>query len=343
MATNYIGADVDCKMTELAVERKGKVVMRDRVPTDIRSISNFLRSLSGRKEMVIEESPMAGWLYRNLRHKVDKLVVCDPRRNKLISSDGDKSDAHDAGDLSALLRGGYLREVYHTDDPERLALKDMVALYHDRVRDAVRQINQLRAYGRCHGLTIPGRVVEDPARRGLWLEQLPSAIAKRLSIQWIGLDAVTKQVRMTRREMSRLSKAYSIIAHWRDLPGIGPIRAVTLFAYLDCPGRFATPKKLYKYCGIGLKRFASGSDKYGRPRPGKLRLFRHTNHKLKDAILGAALSAIGQSKNPFAAQYRRMLQNGVTESNARHTVARKVLIVMWGMWKTNGRYDESLV
>ncbi len=343
MVTNYIGADVDCKMTELAVERKGKIVMRDRVPTDIRSIGNFLHSLSGRKEMVIEEGPMAGWLYRNLRDKVDRLVVCNPRRNQLISSDGDKSDAMDAGALSTLLRGGYLQEVYHTDDVERLALKDMVALYHDRVRDAVRQINKLRAYGRCHGLTIPGRIVENPPLRSLWLRDLSSAIAKHLSIQWIGLDAVTKQVRMVRRETSRRAKAYPTISHWQDLPGIGPIRAVTLFAYLDCPGRFATPKKLYKYCGIGLRRFASGSDKYGRPRPGKLRLFRHTNHKLKDAILGAALSAIVQSKNPFAAHYRRMLQNGVTESNARHTVARKVLIVMWGMWKTNGRYDESLV
>jgi len=30
MVTNYIGADVDCKMTELAVERKGKIVARER-------------------------------------------------------------------------------------------------------------------------------------------------------------------------------------------------------------------------------------------------------------------------------------------------------------------------
>jgi len=131
MVTNYIGADVDCKMTEMAVERQGKIVMRDRVPTDIRSISNFLSSISGRKEMVIEEGPMAGWLYRNLGRKVDRFVVCDPRRNKLISCDGDKDDAIDAGDLTSLLRGDYLREVYHTDDVGRLALKEIVALYHD--------------------------------------------------------------------------------------------------------------------------------------------------------------------------------------------------------------------
>jgi transposase len=147
-------------MTELAVECKGKVVARDRVPTDIKSLSSFLGSISGKKEMVVEEGPMAGWLYRNLRGKVDRFVVCDPRRNKLISCDGEKDDAIDAGDLAVLLRGGYLREVYHTDDEDRLALKEIVALYHDRVRDAVRQINKLRGYCRCHGIEIPGRIVK---------------------------------------------------------------------------------------------------------------------------------------------------------------------------------------
>ena len=88
---------------------------------------------------------------------------------------------------------------------------------------------------------------------------------------------------------------------------------------------------------------ACGSDKEGRPKTGKLRLFRGVNRRLKDAIMGAALSAICQSSNPFADHYERMVRNGVTPSNARHTVARKMLSVMWGMWKTNCQYDENLV
>ena len=67
MAISYIGADVDCKMTEFAVEKNGKITDRDRVPTDIRSMSNFLSSISGRKIMTVEEGPMAGWLYGYLK------------------------------------------------------------------------------------------------------------------------------------------------------------------------------------------------------------------------------------------------------------------------------------
>ena len=59
--------------------------------------------------------------------------------------------------------------------------------------------------------------------------------------------------------------------------------------------------------------------------------------------MGAALSAIGQSNNQFANHYRKMIRNGATLSNARQTVARKMLTVMWGMWKSNSRFNESLV
>jgi len=294
--------------------------------------------------MVIEEGPMAGWLYRNLKDDVDKLVVCDPRRNKLIGGDGEKTDPIDAQNLAMLLRGGYLREVYHTQDQQRVAFKETVALYHDRVRDAVRQINKLRSCCRSYGIRMPARALKDPLFRRDWVVQLGLvSLCKQLNILWLGFDTASKQVRMAKRELARQAKAYPIISYWKQLPGIGLIRAATLFAYLDTPWRFKTPKKLWKYSGVGLKRFASGSDNQGRPKPGNVRLFRYVNRKLKSAILGAATSAINMSDNPFRTHYRRMLTNGVTESNARHTVARKMLTVMWGMWKTNCRYNSSLV
>jgi len=145
MSTYYIGADVHNNSTELAIEKRNKIIARYSVPTTIPAISNVLDSLQGKKYLAIEEGPMAGWLYRNLNKKVDKFIASDPRRNKLISSDGDSDDRIDATKLASLLRGNYLRAVYHSDDDQRSELKHWVALYHDRVRDAVRHINKIRA------------------------------------------------------------------------------------------------------------------------------------------------------------------------------------------------------
>lgn len=231
MKTYYIGADVDCVMTELAVERNGTIVARDRVPTDIRSLGSFLNSITGRKIMTVEEGTMAGWLYRNLRSKVDEFVVCDPRRNKLICCDGDKDDKIDAADLAMLLRGGYIRKVYHTEDEDRLALKQVVALYHDRVRESVRQMNKIRDCCRSYGVKIPPGITRYLSVRAQWLRQLsPPVLTHQLSIRWIGFDAVAAQVKMVRQEMIRRSKSYPIIGFWKDLPGVGPVRAITLFS-----------------------------------------------------------------------------------------------------------------
>jgi transposase len=344
MDTSYIGADVDCKMTELAVTRSGEVIRRDRVPTDIVSLREFLATVKGPKIMVMEEGPMSGWLYRNLRGDVDRFVVCDPRRNKAVYDDGDKADPLDAEALGQLQRGGFTREVYHSVDEERVALKEMVALYHDRVQDAVRQVNKLRAQARAYGARVPSMALAHQRIRASWMETVqPEALRERLAILWQGWDMVRSQSKMAKVNLSRRAQKEPAIAAWQDVPGIGLIRAATLYAYLDTPWRFATEKKLYKYCGLGLKRTASGTDKNGRPKEGRLCLYRRANHRLKDCLLGAAVGAMSGGENPFRQYYRKCLGEGMTQSNARHALGRKILRVLWGLWKTSRRYDESLV
>ena len=101
MATWYIGADVDSKMTELAMDN-GREVRRQRVPTTISALKEALAAVGGHKRLTFEEGPMAQWLYRNLQDDVAELIVCDPRRNRLITDDGDKADPIDAGKLAEL-------------------------------------------------------------------------------------------------------------------------------------------------------------------------------------------------------------------------------------------------
>ena len=317
---------------------------RYRVPTSIPAIVNVLDSIQGKKYLAIEEGPMSGWLYRNLHDKLEQFISSDPRRNKLIASDGDKDDKIDAGKLASLLRGGFLRAIHHSDDDGRAELKHWVSLYHDRVRDAVRGINKIRARCRMHGVTISRSILRDPASRINWLLKTNhNALANQLKMLWIGYDATVQQVKFAKRQLSALSKKYDIIQQWSLLPGIGPIRATAVFAYLDTPWRFKKKNKLWKYCGVGLQRSTSGTDKKGRPKPARLKLPWAVNRTLKNAVLGAALSAINQKDNIFKDYYERMLKDGIVPSNARHAVARKMLTVMWAMWKTNSQFNKNSV
>jgi transposase len=157
------------------------------------------------------------------------------------------------------------------------------------------------------------------------------------------LDAIVQQVRQCYRQLSKRSKAYPIVGSWQALPGVGLIRSATLLAYLDTPWRFPNRNKLCKYCGVGIERTSSGKDRFGQPKPGLLQLAWQVNRRLKNAVMGATITAINQGHNPFAARYEELLHYGLTASNARHTVARRLVTVMWGMWKSNQPYDPEMV
>lgn len=345
MTVHYIGADVDSRMTNLAVERNGRVIREFCVPTTIAALREVLESIGRPRWLTFEEGPMADWLARNLRAAVEELLICDPRRNALINQDGDKDDVIDARKPAALYRGGYLREVHHSDDPRRVELKQWVGLYHDRVREAVRQVNKIR--GRCwqHGLRPRRGALRNAKARQDWLRELEGQPAKaQMELLFMGFDTAARQAALARKMILTLSRGAEVVKQWQELPGVGPIRAITLYAYLDTPWRFGgNSRKLWKYCGVGLERSSSGKDRRGRMRIGQLQLAWQVNRRLKDAVMGAAVSAIGQGKNVFAQQYERLVSNGLSRDNARHTVARKLLTVLWGMWKSGARFDPRQV
>ena len=341
MVVHYIGADVHSNNTELAIERKGQIIERYAVPTSIRAIRQVLDQIPSPKYLAFEEGPLAGWLSRNLKDHVDGLVASDPRRNKWIASDGDKDDRIDAAKLVALLRGGYLRPVYHSDDLQRLWLKRWVALYHDRVRAATRAINKIRALARLEGQRVPRGALRDVATRQSWLDTLDHDLAEALGLLWRGYDRHRTEVRLAKRQMTRRGRAFPIIAYWQALPGVGPIRSATLFAYLDTPWRFQKKSQLCKYCGVGLQRSSSGQDRRGRDRPARLELFRQVNRRLKDAVMGMTMSAIRSRANVFRDHYEERIRHGALASNARHATARKLLTVMWGMWKSQRPFDAA--
>src|SRR5713101_6395181 len=64
--------------------------------------------LRGNLSVTFEEGTWSAWLYDLLNPLVEKLVVCNPRKNALLK-DGNKSDRIDARKLAELLRGNQLK------------------------------------------------------------------------------------------------------------------------------------------------------------------------------------------------------------------------------------------
>ncbi len=93
----------------------------------------FFAGLRGTLSVTFEEGTWAAWLYDLRRPHVDKLVVCNPRKNALLK-DGNKSDRIDARKLADLLRGNHLKPVYHGETGVRM-LRELARSYLTIVKD----------------------------------------------------------------------------------------------------------------------------------------------------------------------------------------------------------------
>src|SRR5207249_3836411 len=117
-----------------------------------------------------EETPQAEWLYEVLRTQVSEVIVCDPRRNKLLG-EGSKTDKVDARKLADLLRTGMLRSVYHGHEATR-KLKELVRAYETLSKDTQRTMARIKAIFRGRGMRTPGRGIYQAKQRDRWMETL---------------------------------------------------------------------------------------------------------------------------------------------------------------------------
>ena len=340
-AQHYIALDTHCEFCEMVtVSKSGKIVKRGRCDTAIPALVDLLDGIRRPRVLTFEEGPLADWLARHLRPHVDQLIVCDPRRNALIAKESDKDDPIDAERLAQLLRGGYLKEVHQAESLDRTVLKQHVSFYHDRVRERVRQGHQLVAQLRRHGIFASISDVVHPDERARLWRKLPDRKVLRDDLQKVlqVYELLVEQEGELRTELTRLARRQEPVRRFEKIPGIGWIRAITFYVYLDTPWRFPSKSALYRYCGVGLERRHSGKG------PMRIRLTAGGNRRLKDLLLGAARSAATQGDNPFADKFHYWtIEEGIHPSTARRNVARTIASTMWSLWKTGSQYDPARV
>ena len=76
-------------------------------------------------------------------------------------------------------------------------------------------------------------------------------------------------------------------------------------------------------------------------RPARLELAWQVNRRLKNVVMGMTTSAIRSHPNVFRDYYEDRIRQGALASNARHATARKMLTVMWGMWKSQRPFEAA--
>jgi len=343
----YIGMDVHKDSTTAVVlDAQGNRVMQVTLRTEGTVLVDFVRGLSGRLHLTLEEGTYSAWLHALLSPWVEKLIVCNPRQNALLKQ-GNKSDPIDARKLAELLRLGSLSAVYH-GAPEMRTLKELAASYATLVQDGTRVMNRLKSLYRGRGIPCGGTQVYSPRHRARWLEQLVEPGARqRAKLLYQELDLLLQLRPQARRALLAQSRQHPAQKILRTIPGLGPVRVALLLAWLQTPHRFRNKRKLCGYGGLGL--LTRGSAQY-RLEKGELVVSpkgvmvrglnpAHNTH-LKDIFKGAALAAC-QRPGPLREAYERLLREGTQEHLARLTLARKIATLVLTLWKRGERFDAQ--
>ncbi|MEP6934837.1 MAG: IS110 family transposase [Nitrospirota bacterium] len=125
------------------------------------------------------------------------------------------------------------------------------------------------------------------------------------------------------------------------IPGIGTATAAVLVGKAGDINRFASPAHFVGYFGVFPEENSSGVDKDGKPLPlGSLRMSRKGNDLVRHYLWNAARSAIRH--NPaIATLYHRLKDKGTRGDVALGHCMRKLLHLVFAVWKTNRPFDPK--
>jgi transposase len=343
----YIGLDVHQATISVAVlDSKGKLIMESILETKAATILEFLAGLRGTLSVTFEEGTWAAWLYDVLKPHVDKLVVCNPRKNALLK-DGNKSDRIDAHKLADRLRLDDLRPVYHGETGVR-TLRELARSYLTIVKDLTRVMNRLKALYRSWAIPCAGRDVYYTRHRDEWLGKIKQiGVRQRAEQLYQQLDMLPHLRQQARRELLLESRKHAITAKLRQIPALGPIRCALAVALIQTPHRFRTKRQLWAYSGLALETRTSGEHCFvnGQLRRSKKQisirgLNKDHNHDLKALFKGAATRASVQP-GPFQDFYQRSLAKGIKPTMVRLTLARKIAAITLTLWKKGESFDAE--
>ena len=325
MYEHYIA--LDWSKSNMAIARmtkKGKKVHVEDIPSNISYLKDYLKNLKGKKILTLEESTSSQWLYSELKLFVNKLLVCDPYRNRLLS-EGANNDKIDATKLVYLNKAGLLKEVYHSGE-DFIYLRKLVSGYNDVVKSIVRLKNQRSSVFQSVGL--------DHKRDEFSSENVSDDFVLLRSEQLISEHEKIKEEYV--KEFKKLGRKHKEIRLLKSVPGIDDIHAVQIMSAVVDIGRFPSKGHFLSYCGLIKHEKISGGRSYGKKAS---RYYRPLKQVFKVAAHSVTRERCNNSLKALYEYY--MKENNKSSQMAKHNVSRRLAILVYGILKSGKRYDPN--
>lgn len=237
----------------------------------------------------------------------------------------------------------YLESIGHKSKTDKLDGRGLAQMASERRLEPWKPISvhilELRTLIRHRQALIDNQTQLSNQLHALQHSQLPARqviislkeLLKKLDKQQ---DKIEKKIHeLAQKDKAFYEKVQLIIT---SLKGVGLISLLGILAETNGFGNFTNIQQLVSYAGLDIIENQSGQ------RKGKTRISKQGNARIRHLLYMPALSLIRCQVNPFFDFYNRLVaRNGGIKMKAIVAVQRKLLILLYTLWKKEQPFIEN--
>jgi transposase len=338
MAMTYCGLDLHAKSSSFClVNRRGKRISEGEVPSSRRGFETLIEHGGGEEvRVVLEASTRSRWAAEVLGGLGAQVVVVDPRKVRVIAETKHKTDRTDARILADLLRTGALPKGLWQVPRETRELRDQVRLRWGLVRQRASLMLRARSMLASVGINLGKRALasESTWERMLKRRDVPASMKRLLEILHDCMKDLGQAIEKVEQEYAARLQAPEV-RRLQEIPGVGPVVALTTVGGLGSPTRFKDSRTAAAYTGLVPSERSSGEVR----RRGHIT--KRGPSELRRVWIQAAQAALRMRDHPLKTWAHRLVYRR-GRAVAVVALARRMFRWAFAMWRDGKPFDARL-
>jgi len=343
----WVGLDVgEREMMVCVINADGMRVREEMIPASTAALDMLLRPMRRGNIAVVamEAGSTSIRLARGLAHLKYDVAVFETRQlGTYLGIRQNKTDRNDARCIAEVARTGrgIVSEVL-VKSSECQRVRSLLAMRQNFVRMRVSGESGLRGLLHLYG----GKLSHSSTAKMLRLH-VSAEIARLKKEEKIDLreeadpmlcvcEAMRLYLEGLSKKLAAMAKANPVCRLFMEIPGVGPLTALSFYSAIDDPFRFARNEDVGPYLGLVPRVRQSGAT------VARLRISKMGNNLTRSHLTSAAKMHLGKkSKETRLKTWGLKIRERRGSGKANVAVARKLAVLMLAMWKRSASFDPD--
>ena len=336
MCPFYLGIDLHLKRTYMVLmDAKGEIINKGRISNQ--EITKYLQEKVPQETYaVLEATRNWPFMYDLLNEHVQRVDLVHAKGVRAIANAAVKTDQIDASVLAHLARMNYIPKAYAASKEMR-DLRQLLRHREWMVNQRSKAKNRIHAVLAAYNLISPVTDLFGVAGREylheVMEEDLRPSARQVVEDHLAMIDHLIERIRAIEKNISLNERQNHIVNILKSMPGVGRLIALILLAEIGDISRFHSPKALCSWAGLTPKVHSSDAVvQHGH-------ITKEGSRYLRTAMVQVATTACRVSPKWYRVHEHMALRCG--RRAARVAVARRLLTVIYYMWKKDQPYQEN--